>query len=46
MAKVKTTMTKENKDKVEEAASNIRSNEKSYLVLTEDVSEFKILTPE
>lgn len=46
IAKVKSSMKAASRQKVEEWLKNIRSNEKSYGVLTDDVTEFKIQTPE
>lgn len=45
-AKVKTSMSQPNKDKVQEFLKSIRSNEESFGVVTDDVTELKILTPE
>lgn len=44
-AKVKSSMKETNRDKVEEFLKNIRSNEKSYACLTDEVIEFEIKTP-
>lgn len=44
-AKVKSSIAAANKAKVEEFLKNIRSNEQSYGVYTDDVIDFQILTP-
>lgn len=45
VATVKNSMGKPNRLKVEEFLKNIRSNEKSYGLLTDEVSKFEIMTP-
>lgn len=45
VATVKNSMGKPNRQKVEEALKNIRSNEKAYLLLTDEVAKFEIMTP-
>lgn len=44
-AKVKGSMSEKNKDKLTEFLKNVRSNEQSYGVITDDVIELDILTP-
>lgn len=38
-------MQKQNRDKMEEALKNIRSNEKAFVVYTDDVVKMEIMTP-
>lgn len=45
-AKVKSSMKETNRKKVEDLLKNIRSNEKSFAVLTDEVLEFAIKAPE
>lgn len=46
VAKVRSTMKESSRKKVEEWLKNIRSNEKSYGVITDDIVEFDIKTPD
>jgi hypothetical protein len=38
-------MSKSNKDELEKLLKNIRSNEQSYVVMTDDVTKLEIMTP-
>ncbi len=45
VAKIKSSTSKANKDKITEFIKNIRSNEQSYWIYTDDVETLEILTP-